>query len=237
VTVPHSSADASAATVALAAPVLPRVNLMPPEIAEAARFRRFQLAMGGAVVAAVAIVGALFVHEHSQVSGAQAQLDAAQARHAVLQNQLTSLQNVKQTYADVAMKQQLLSEAMGDEIRWSYYLTDLSLKVPDNVWLTNITAASGPGAASGGTTPAAAPGTPGAPAAPVANLTFSGVAFAHDDVATWLDMLAQEKGFANPYFSNSAESAIGAKKTVDFSSTVDVTAAAESGRYSKPAGN
>jgi len=30
---------------------------MPPEIAEAARFRRFQLAMGGAVVAAVAVVG------------------------------------------------------------------------------------------------------------------------------------------------------------------------------------
>jgi hypothetical protein len=37
-------------------PVMPRVNLMPPEIAEAAKFRRFQLAMGGAVVAAVGIL-------------------------------------------------------------------------------------------------------------------------------------------------------------------------------------
>ena len=34
-------------------PTMPSVNLMPTEIAEAAKFRRFQFAMGAAVVAAV----------------------------------------------------------------------------------------------------------------------------------------------------------------------------------------
>jgi len=47
--------DGQVTKVATGAPEMPRVNLMPPEIAEAARFRRFQLAMGGAVVGAVAV--------------------------------------------------------------------------------------------------------------------------------------------------------------------------------------
>jgi hypothetical protein len=51
--------------------MLPSVNLMPAEIAEAARFRRLQFAMGAAVLGAVVVVGALYVHGKSSVSDAQ----------------------------------------------------------------------------------------------------------------------------------------------------------------------
>jgi Tfp pilus assembly protein PilN len=216
---------------------MPRVNLMPPEIAEAARFRRLQFAMGGAVVAAVAIVGALYVNAHSGVKAAESDLESAKAESVSLNSQLASLQSVQDVYTQVAQRQAMLQQAMGGEVRWSYYLTDLSLKVPDDVWLTDLEAQQTDLGFSAGTAPvAAAPlGTVGTPT--IATITYSGVAFAHDDVATWLDALAKEKGFVDPYFTNSTESFIGPKKTVKFTGPVGVTDEAKSNRYSKPAGS
>ncbi|MDQ1696110.1 MAG: type pilus assembly protein PilN [Frankiaceae bacterium] len=239
-TLPNSpDVQSVGAPAQLMAPVMPRVNLMPPEIAEAARFRRFQLAMGGAVVAAVVIVGALYVHAHSGVKTADQQLSAARAQQSTLQTQLNSLASTQQVYADVAAKQAMLAQAMGSEVRWSRYLTDLSLKVPDDVWLTSIgatqTVTGFTSAAPGAAPPvSAAPGlgTPG-----IGSITFSGMAFSHDDVATWLDVLARERGFADPYFTNSTETTVGPKTLTGFSSSVVVTDDAKSGRYAAPAGS
>ena len=223
----------------LTVPVMPRVNLMPPEIAEAARFRRVQFAMGGAVVAAVAIVGALYVNAHSKVGAAQSDLDAATAESTNLNSQLASLASVQDVYTQVGQRQTMLQQAMGGEVRWSFYLTDLSLKVPDNVWLTSLEATqSDLGFAS---TPGAVPvapvaGTVAGPAT-IAEISYSGIAFDHDNVASWLDALAKEKGFVNPYFTNSSENFIGPKRTVNFTGTVGVTDVAKSDRFAKPAGS
>ena len=207
---------------------LPRVNLLPPEIHEAARFRRFQLAMVGAGVAAVAVVGGLTYMAHNDVNKAKSQVAAAQAEQANLQKQQASLQYVADIRSQVDAKKAMLVQAMSPEVRWSYYLNDLSLRIPDHVWLTNLTATetgatAAPSAAAAGAPALAQPG--------IGTVTFSGVAFSHDDVATWLDTLAKEKGFANAYFSNSAKALIGARPVVDFTSSVTVTSAALSGRY------
>jgi Tfp pilus assembly protein PilN len=207
---------------------LPRVNLLPPEIHEAARFRRFQLAMVGAGVAAVAVVGALAYMAHSDVSKAKSQVAAAQAEQANLQKQQASLQYVADIRSQVDAKKAMLVQAMSPEIRWSYYLNDLSLRIPDHVWLTNLTATETGATAAPSTSTAAAPALA---QAGIGTVTFGGVAFSHDDVATWLDTLAKEKGFANAYFSNSSKSLIGSRSVVDFTSSVTVTSAALSGRY------
>jgi type IV pilus assembly protein PilN len=212
-------------------PVMPSVNLMPPEIAEAARFRRFQLAMGGAVVAAVAVVGLLYGQAHGSVSSAQTQLAQSQTQHTALSNQLASLQSVQNVYTQVAAKQSTLSQAMGDEIRWSSYLNDLSLRIPDKVWLSTVSASETGSTATVPTTVSAT-----APAG-IGTVTFSGTAFTHDDVATWLEVLAKERGYTNAYFTNSSESMIGPRSVVTFSSSVVLDDKAKSGRYSKPAGS
>jgi Tfp pilus assembly protein PilN len=218
----------------VASSVMPRVNLMPPEIAEAARFRRFQLAMAGAVAAAVVVVGLLYTHEHSGVTSAKSELDAAKQQNVALQSQLTSLQSVQDVYSQVASAEAMLQQAMGGEIRWSSYLADLSLRIPDHVWLTNVTATQ----TVTGLTVTTATTTPGAvTSGGIGNIAFQGVAFSHDDVATWLDMLAKERGFTNPYFTSSTEGTIGPKTVDNFASTVDITPQAESGRYNKPAGS
>ena len=204
----------------------PRVNLMPREIAEAAKFRRFQFAMGATLLGAVVVVAGLTYQAHHGVTAAKQQLVTAQNEQTQLQQQLNSLQSVQDVYDQYAAKQLILQQAMGDEIRWSYYLEDLSLKIPSNVWLTNVSATE----ATAGTAPTSAAAVPGTSAG-IGSITFTGVAFSHDDVATWLDVLAKEKGYVSPYFTNSAESFIGPRKVVNFTSSVVLTPAAESGRY------
>jgi Tfp pilus assembly protein PilN len=215
--------------------VMPRVNLMPPEIADAERFRRLQLAMGGAVVLAAVVVGALYMHAKSGISAAQQQVNTAQSQNAALQSKLNSLSAVKTTFAEVQTKQQLLQQAMGQEIRWSYMLNDLSLRIPSNVWLTGMSATETTVGANA-TTPV--PSTvPGGPVSDIGTISFSGVGFQHDDVATWLDALAKERGFTQPTFSSSAETAIGGRGVVDFSTTAVIDVKALSNRYIQKAGS
>ncbi len=222
-------------TTALAG--MPRVDLMPPEIAEAARFRRLQLAMGAAVLASVAVVAGLYLHEHSGVTSARAQLATAKTQQVGLQQRLASLQTVKDTYAEVQAKHQLLATAMGQEIRWSFYLNDLSLRIPSNVWLTAVSAteSTAPGVSSSGTT--AAPAVAPAATSNVGTISFSGIGMRHDDVAQWLDSLSRISGFATPTFSSSTESAIGPRSVVDFGSQASVTSQALSNRYALKAGS
>ncbi len=200
-------------------PLLPRVNLIPTEISERRRLRRVQAGLGGSAGIAVAIVVVLFLLAASSVSSAKQDLAGARAENTVVQAKVDGLNNVGQTFALVDQAHGLLRDAAGGEILWSSYLTDLSLRIPDSVWLTKVTVS-----------PAATPGG-------VAQISFEGVGLTHDDVARWLDAIAKERGWSNPYFSKSDEKFLGSHQTYVFSSTVTVTPEALSGRYTKPAGS
>ena len=204
---------------------LPRVNLLPPEIAEAAKLRRIQVGLGGAVLAAVGVVALLYVGASSSVTQAQESVDAAATKNAALQSETAKYRDVTAVYARAAAAQAMLTQAMGEEVRYSQFLNDLSLSVPDNVWIKSLSFAQAPTAPGIGT---AVPG--------IGTVTVNGVGFKHDDVAVWLESLASQKGYTNPYFTNSTEALLGTRKTVNFTSTATLTPAAYSGRYTKPAG-
>ncbi|MBK5307254.1 MAG: PilN domain-containing protein [Frankiaceae bacterium] len=204
---------------------LPRVNLLPPEIAESARIRRIQVGLGGAVLAAVGVVALLYVGASSSVTKAQEEVDVAATRHATLQSETVKYRDVTAVYARAAAAQAMLTQAMGEEVRYSQFLNDLSLSVPDNVWIKNLTF-----------TQAASPAAVGSAIPGIGTVTVSGVGFKHDDVAVWLESLASQKGYTNPYFTNSTEALLGTRRTVNFTSTASLTSAAYSGRYTKPAG-
>ena len=206
-------------------PLLPRVNLLPPEIAEAARFRRIQVGLGGGLLAALGLVALLYVGAVAGVGEAQAQLDEASATGTALQAETATYADVSASYAKAAAAEGMLTQAMGEEVRFSQYLNDLSLTVPENVWLKDVTFTQGAVAPAFGST------EPG-----IGTVTFSGIGFKHDDVAVWLESLAKQKGYADPYFTGSTAGVIGNRKTVSFTSSVTLTAAALSGRYTTPAG-
>ena len=109
---------------------LPRVNLLPPEIAESARVRRLQIALGGAVLGAVGVVALLYVSAASGVSSAQDELDAANARQSSLQSETTKYQGVTAVYQRATAAQSMLTQAMGEEIRRAELLHELLVHVP-----------------------------------------------------------------------------------------------------------
>lgn len=206
--------------------VLPRVNLLPPEIAEGRRFRRIQYGLGAAVLGAVGLVVAGFVLASGSAGSAQTQVDAARVEGTRLTAESAKYSSVTTVYNQAAAAQAMLSQAMGQEVRYSRLLSDLSLSIPQNVWLTQLTYSQTP------------PSQPelGAMSNGIGTMTVTGKAFSHDDVAVWLESLAGQKTLQNPYFSSSTESLIGTRKAVDFTSTAALTKDALSGRYTKPAG-
>lgn len=204
---------------------LPKVNLLPPEIAEAARFRKVQAGLAGGVLAAVGVVAFLYVGATANLGEATTELETAQATGAQLQAETAKYSDVTAVYAQAAAAQAMLTQAMGEEVRYSQFLNDLSLTVPENVWVKNLTFAQ-----------AAVPPALGSTEPGIGTATFTGVGFKHDDVAVWLESLAKQQGYTNPYFSNSTEALIGTRKTVNFTSTVTLTPDALSKRYTAPAG-
>jgi Tfp pilus assembly protein PilN len=205
--------------------VLPSVNLLPPEIAEGARFRKVQMGLGGGVVAAMGVVALLYIGASSSLSEANTELETQQATGTQLQVESAKYKDVTAVYAAAAAAEAMLTEAMGEEVRYSQFLNDLSLTVPENVWVKDVAFAQ-----------TAVPPALGSSEPGVGTVTFTGVGFKHEDVAVWLESLARQKGYADPYFSSSTEALIGTRKSVDFVSTVTLTPDALSKRYTAPAG-
>lgn len=204
---------------------LPRVNLLPAEIAEGKRFRRIQMGLGAAVLATVGAVAMGFVMASGSASAADEELQAATAQNSRLEAETAKYADVRAVYAQAAAAEAMLTEAMGQEVQYSRFLSDLSLSVPENVWLTNLTFAQTP------VDPAVGSTEPG-----LGTVTVTGKGFTHEDVALWLESLAGQAGYTNPYFSSSTEATIGPRTVVEFTSTATLTPAALSGRYTQPAG-
>jgi Tfp pilus assembly protein PilN len=211
---------------------MPRVNLLPPEIAERAKVRKSQFFMVGTGLAAVAVVGVMYTNASAKVSDANRAKAVAAAQNVKLRGDLQSLQHVQDVRTQVDQANATVKAALSSEIQWSRFLSDLTLRIPENVWLTSLTAQES-AAGTSGTAAGQSVLDPG-----LGTVTFDGKGFVHDDVAAWLESLAKEKGYSNPYFSISeliteGDLANGGRKLVHFSSTVNLTPDALSNRYAK----
>lgn len=222
-----------------AAPVgIVRVNLVPAEIAESRQVKLTAIAMAGAAVLTLGIVGVLYHQQTSKVSSAKSDLAAAQATNVQLTQEQGRLGNVDALYAKVDAAQAMLTAAEAPQVLWSRYLEDLRLQLPEHAWLSTIsatetgaTAAAAPAPVAAAAAPAAgskAAGTPAAPAAAagspalhpgaaapattagsIGSLNFSGSAYTHNDVADLLDRLAGLHGVTNPYLASSTQTLVG----------------------------
>lgn len=214
---------------------IPRVNLLPPEIFEARRFRRTQGILGACVVATLMAVGGVYYLSQQRADAAGEELSTAQARTAVLQAEQAEYAEVPQVLAQVESAQLARETAMSTDVLWYRYLNDLALSYPAEVWLGNVTATvAGPAGTTGaaavpvaGADPLATPG--------IGTVTFTGTALDHPAVATWLDVLGGTPGFADPTFSSSQKTEIDGTDVVEFTSQVVITAEALSERYNRRA--
>jgi Tfp pilus assembly protein PilN len=215
-------------TTAVRTGTLPHVNLLPQEIAEGAKFRAAQMVMGLSVLAAVLVVGGLWFMAVGDESAAQADLASAQATTVQLQAQVTSYAEVPKVYAQAQTAQAQLVQAMSQEVRYSYVLNDLSLTMPSGVWLTRITSTQmvdTPGSVKG------AWGTPNNGSVVIAGTTSN-----LPQVAGWLQALAGQRSYTDPYLTTATGTSGTDPSTVtgySFTSSVGISAKALSNRYTK----
>lgn len=210
-------------------PVFPRIDLLPPEIEQERRLRKLQGGLAGVAVLALGVVGLLHLQAAGQVDDAQTRLEVVQAQSRSLQSDATAYDAVPAVYAQVAQARARDEQAMGGEVRWSFYLADLARTMPSKVWLSKVEVSS------------VAPTVPGALGSPVvpgiATVAVSGRGYTHNDVATWLERLAAMKGQADATFAKSATTDLNGRTVVDFESSATITAARLSGRYLTKAGD
>ncbi|MDX6203759.1 MAG: hypothetical protein QOJ83_3259 [Frankiales bacterium] len=189
-------------TTVVGSPTLPRVNLLPPEIAEARTLKQYRLGAAGAVVLAALAVGAVYYQSQGGVANAQSALDASDSKTAALTGQLSSLQSVTQVKNQVLSAKATLDSALSPQILWSHYLQDMSVSLPGNYWFTGLVMTSSAGAAA----PTATGASPLTDASAIGSITLTGTAVSHYDVADLLRALAKEKGLSDkPVVTSSAE--------------------------------
>ena len=221
----------------------PRIDLLPRELVEQRVLRRQRTGVGAAFVLLLALLGLWYAVENGRLSQAQDQADQERAVATNLRARRAQLQPLADLEAQIDAADQLKASVYKREIRFSAVMRDVSEIMPDDVWLTSMTASltgSGDQAAGSAASPSgsgsATPGSPGA-GSPVANIAFGGGGLGHVDVGGFLRALARgprkngQPVYLNPYFTTSQKADASGQTTVTFNATVDLSTAAYSGRY------
>ena len=212
---------------------MPRVNLLPPEIAAEAKFKRLQVLLGALLLALIALVVMVFLAVTNQISGAEDELTAAQAEGSTLAADVATYAEVPEVLAEVQTAQTNLSTAMAPEIRWSFYLNDLSLTIPNSTRIATMTAVNEAAAAQmAGELGTTAQVTPLGEVS-IGSVTFSSRSTNFDAVAAWMQSLARQKGYVEPTVQSVTKSdeaeTVGTIYNVESSTQLNTDAV--SGRY------
>jgi Tfp pilus assembly protein PilN len=107
-----------------------------------------------------------------------------------------------------------LNDAMTKRLAWDRILRELSLVVPDDVWLSSLTA----GGAAGTTTT-----TPDPAAAAAQTLTFNGFTYTQESVARLLTRLDLAPDLANVKLQKSSVTEVGSQQIYGFTILADLT--------------
>jgi Tfp pilus assembly protein PilN len=216
-----------------------QVNLLPGDVKERQRTRRLTAAVILAVGAVMALLFFVFILQSARLSDQQHKLQAQEAVNADLNGKIVGLQEFAALKAQVANREALTAAALDGEVLWSGVLRDVSMVIPDKVFLTGIVGSLSAPVTS--TAPVVAPPTPGTspspgtttPTAPVVTgpgligtIQFTGMADDHPSVAQWLTRLEQVTGWVNPWISNATEVDQNGAPGVQWTGSLDLTSQA-----------
>ncbi|MGZ4624729.1 MAG: PilN domain-containing protein [Kineosporiaceae bacterium] len=213
------------------APV-PRVNLLPPEIVQARSLARLKTVLGGVLVVVLASCAGGVAWAQSGVASAQAELDASQARTAILRAEQAKYAQVPRILGLIDSAAAAREQAMKQDVLWYGFLSDLSMTTPSGVQLESLEMTLDVGTS---TPPAPDPLTP----AGMGQVTFSGKAQHFPDVASWLEAVGTMHGLDGSSLQTATrDPGTGGGKTgqgITFTSTIQVTNKALTHRYDRKA--
>jgi len=115
------------------------VNLLPPELRERQAVRRTTSLVVAVGLAALALIGVLYLFQVLRLSQVRSDLEAQESTNARLVRQIASLREFAALQAELAVKEALIDVIFVNEVSWSSALLDVSRVMPDATYLTNLT--------------------------------------------------------------------------------------------------
>jgi Tfp pilus assembly protein PilN len=190
-----------------------RINLLPPELAQRKRARQILSSLGAGGIALILALGLVYGLQAARLASERHRLEVQEERNDELQAKIAQLAAVDRSQRLLKQRQELLASLTKSEVRWSTVLSDVSLVIPSDAWLTTFT----------GTVNIVADDSEGAQV--LGSITLNGVTFSHVDVAKWLTRLSSVEQFTFPYLSLSQKGTIGDTLVVNFNSSVQLSEA------------
>jgi Tfp pilus assembly protein PilN len=191
------------------------VNLLPLD-ARVGRRRppAAPLAVAAAGVLAASLLAVAFFSANGRVDEREQEL-------ATLEQQLETARRAakpKPAQSGVAAEREqrftALNDAMAKRLAWDRVLRELSLVVPDDVWLSSLAAGGG---STASTTTTTDPATAGAQ-----TLTFNGFTYSQESVARLLSRLALVPDFGNVKLQKSSVTEVGSQQIYSFTILADL---------------
>jgi Tfp pilus assembly protein PilN len=196
------------------------VNLLPRD--DAQRQRKQQnlpaLASTGAVVLVIGLLGVMYFSAKSSAEQKDLALQDAQAELALLPTPADSAAKTapqRQLAGERDQRVSALTSAMTHRVAWDRVLREISLVLPEDVWLKDF-AATSPHPANAAPAPIAAVGQP------PTLLTINGYTYSHDAVARLMTRLAVIPELQNVWLQQSSRSEISGRSIIQFTLKADV---------------
>lgn len=190
------------------------VNLLPRDDARSKSRQTNPVVLGGVIagVAATAIIAAVFLTVSTGVADKQERLDAAQAELDATPVPPPADTSAATLQQERSQRVVALSTALGKRVAWDRILRELSLVLPEDVWLTRLTAKAG---GTGPVDPNAPPAAAGA-APPASTFEIGGYTYKQENVAQLLSRMGVLPQVASVQLLGSTATQIGEEDVVEF---------------------
>jgi Tfp pilus assembly protein PilN len=200
------------------------VNLLPREQSQRTIKKESLPVLLGACsgVLVAAVLGAMFMMGSGKVAAEQRNLDDLNRLYQTLPPAPAGPSPAQQQLAgEQSARVSALSTAMTSRVAWDRVFREFSLVLPDDVWLTTLSAKSPISPLTNAST------TSGA--GPPSQFTIHGRTYSHDGVARLLSRLQVVPDLTNVQLESSTLTKVGSQDVVEFSIAADIKVAGAPG--------
>jgi len=200
------------------------VNLLPRDHGQRTIKKESLPVLVGAcsAVLMLALLGAMFMMGSGQIAAQQRKLDDLNRRFQALPPPPPGPTAAEQALAgEQSARVTALSAALASRVSWDRVFREFSLVLPDDVWLTELSAKS-PISPATNASSSTGTGTP-------SEFTITGRTYSHDGVARLLSRLQVVPDLTNVQLVSSTLAKVGNQDVVEFSIAADITSASGTG--------
>ena len=199
------------------------VNLLPKDaVRTVTRVQKIAVGVGtGGAVILTALMAMMFLSASSKVHDAQLTLNDLKAQLAIIPPPAAGPSaGATALAAQQGPRVAAVTAALQRRVAWDRVMRELSLVLPQDVWLSKLSAKSplSPGAPSVPGAPVAAPVSSGPPT----QMTIDGYTYSHDAVARLLSRLAVIPDLQNVQLQSSTRAGVGQQTVVHFTIAADL---------------